>query len=92
MPWVYPVSDHTGFYAHRIPTVFLMTWSGWDDYHKPTDTANTLNYTGMRKVAQIDADLLVELAEADRRPEFAEESMGAWLYRNILFVWSWLSN
>jgi hypothetical protein len=92
MPWVYPISDHTGFYAHRIPAVFLMTWSGWDEYHQPTDTPNTLNYSGMRKIAQIDADLAVELAEAERRPEFAEESMGAWLYRDILYIWSWFSN
>jgi hypothetical protein len=92
MSWIYPVSDHTGFYVHRIPAVFLMTWSGWDDYHQPTDTANTLNYSGMRKVAQIEADLVVELAEADRRPEFAEENIIGILYRNMLRMWSWMSN
>jgi hypothetical protein len=92
MSWVYPVSDHTGFYAHRIPEVFLMTWSGWDEYHQPTDTANTLNYAGMRKIAQADADLAVELAEAEPRPEFAEESVGAWLYREALLIWCWLSD
>jgi hypothetical protein len=92
MSWVFPVSDHTGFYAHRIPAVFLMTWSGWDDYHHPTDTADKLNYSGMRKIAQVEADLAVELAEADRRPEFAEERLGARLYRDILYIWSWLSD
>jgi Peptidase family M28 len=92
MPWVYPISDHAGFYAHRIPEAFLMTWSGWGEYHQPTDTANTLNYAGMRKVAQVDADLVAELAETEQRPELSEESIGAWLYRDVLLIWSWLSD
>ena len=69
-----------------------MTGGGFGDMHTPADQANTLNYPGMRKIAQIAADLAVALAEADRRPEFAEENMEAWLYRDMLFIWSWLSD
>jgi len=32
------------------------------------------------------------LAEAEQRPELAEESIGAWLYRDVLLIWSWLSD
>ncbi len=90
--WVYPVSDHTGFYSRGIPAVFFMTGGGWGDMHRPSDQANTLDYPGMRKIAQVTADLAVELAEADRRPEFAEENMGRSLYRHALRAWDWLSN
>ncbi len=92
MSWVFPVSDHTGFYSRRIPAVFFMTGGGWGDMHRPSDEANTLNYPGMRKIAQTAADLSVELAEAEKRPQFAEESLTAMLYRNALRIWSWLSN
>jgi hypothetical protein len=92
MSWVYPVSDHAGFYSRRIPAVFFMTGGGFGDMHRPTDEAKTLNYPGMRKIAQTAADLAVELAEAERRPEFAEESMGAMLYRNIMRLWVSMSN
>jgi hypothetical protein len=92
MSWVYPVSDHAGFYARGIPAVFFMTGGGFGDMHRPADQAKTLNYPGMRKIVLIAADLAVELAEAERRPEFAEESIGAWLYRDFLYIWSWLSN
>lgn len=91
MSWIYPVSDHAGFYSHRIPSVFLMTWSGWNEYHQPTDTADTLNYSGMRIIARVTADLAVELAKADPRPKFAEENIPRMLYRILLRLWCSMS-
>jgi hypothetical protein len=92
MSWVYPVSDHAGFYSRGIPAVFFMTGGGFGDMHTPADQADTLNYPGMRKIVLIAADLAVELAKSERRPEFAEEGLPAMLYRDILYIWSWLSD
>ena len=39
----YGPSDHSSFYAKKIPVLFL--WTGThEDYHKPSDTADKINY------------------------------------------------
>jgi C-terminal processing protease CtpA/Prc len=38
-------SDHTSFYLKNIPVLFFFTGLH-PDYHKPTDDANKINYTG----------------------------------------------
>jgi metal-dependent amidase/aminoacylase/carboxypeptidase family protein len=90
LPKVFAGSDHVPFYSHRIPVVFFLTQGGRSDYHRPSDDAEKLNYPGMRKIAQTTADLSVTLAEADRRPQFAEEGIISILFRNLLRLWGWL--
>ena len=38
-------SDHTSFYRKKIPVIFFFTGLH-PDYHRPTDDANKINYTG----------------------------------------------
>jgi hypothetical protein len=38
-------SDHSSFYGKKIPVLFLFTGTH-DDYHKPSDTADKINYGG----------------------------------------------
>jgi aminopeptidase YwaD len=38
-------SDHSSFYAKQIPVLFFFT-NSHDDYHKPSDTADKINYEG----------------------------------------------
>jgi len=38
-------SDHTSFYRKKIPVLFFFTGLH-PDYHRPTDDANKINYTG----------------------------------------------
>lgn len=42
-------SDHTSFYRKDIPVLFFFT-GVHSDYHKPTDDADKINYTGELKV------------------------------------------
>ena len=42
-------SDHTSFYKKNIPVLFLFTGLH-SDYHKPTDDADKINYTGIWNV------------------------------------------
>lgn len=42
-------SDQTSFYLKDIPVLFFFTGSR-EDYHKPTDDADKVNYPGMRRV------------------------------------------
>lgn len=43
-------SDHTSFYLEDIPVLHFFTGQH-PDYHRPTDTADLLNYEGMAKIA-----------------------------------------
>ncbi len=53
-------SDHTSFYLQDIPVLHFFTGQH-EDYHKPTDDAELLNYEGMRKITAYIVDLVGEL-------------------------------
>lgn len=44
-------SDHTSFYRKNIPVLFFFTGLH-TDYHKPSDDAPLINYTGQYRIAQ----------------------------------------
>ncbi len=46
----YGPSDHSSFYGKKIPVLFFFTGIH-DDYHKPTDTADKINYKGLEEIA-----------------------------------------
>lgn len=64
-------SDHSSFYAKKIPVLHLFTGSH-ADYHRPTDTADKINYGGMVRIAGLVADIVRELATAPERPTYIE--------------------
>ena len=71
-------SDHSSFYAADIPVLFFFT-GAHEDYHKPSDTADKINYPGMAKVVGFAADCARSVADLDQRPTFqkvAEEGGG----------------
>ncbi|MBT8321085.1 MAG: PDZ domain-containing protein, partial [Eudoraea sp.] len=53
-------SDHTSFYLQDIPVLHFFTGQH-EDYHKPTDDADKLNYEGMGKITGYIVDLVGEL-------------------------------
>jgi predicted metalloprotease with PDZ domain len=63
-------SDHSSFYARHIPVLFFFTGSH-EDYHKPSDTADRINYEGEARVVQFVRDIVGELQSSDKRPTFA---------------------
>jgi hypothetical protein len=64
-------SDHSSFYAKKIPVLHVFTGSH-TDYHRPTDTAEKINYDGMVRLAGFVAEIVRDLAEADERPGYVE--------------------
>jgi hypothetical protein len=64
-------SDHSTFYARKIPVLHLFT-GNHSDYHRPSDDAPKINVEGMRRVA----DMLVEIVQttdaAEGRPSYVE--------------------
>jgi aminopeptidase YwaD len=63
-------SDHSSFYARRLPVLFFFTGTH-EDYHKPSDTAERINYEGLARVAAFVRALVGELQASDARPTFA---------------------
>ena len=50
-------SDHTSFYLKNIPVLFFFTGTH-EDYHKPTDNADKINFEGEFRVLQYVEDVL----------------------------------
>lgn len=66
----YGPSDHSSFYSKRVPVLFFFTGSHVD-YHKPSDTADKINYEGEARVLQLVREVVYEIQASDRRPTFA---------------------
>ena len=64
-------SDHSSFYAKKIPVLHLFTGSH-ADYHRPSDTAEKINYEGMLRIMALVTEAVRELAAVSPRPEYIE--------------------
>ncbi len=66
----YLPTDTTSFYPRKIPVLNFFT-GAHEDYHRPTDTAEKLNYDGAARIAQFAEGLVLDLVSAAERPDFA---------------------
>ena len=60
-------SDHTSFYLQDLPVLHFFTGQH-EDYHKPTDDADKLNYEGMQMIVGYITSVISEL---DDNPKLA---------------------
>lgn len=65
-------SDHHAFYSVRIPVLHFDTGKH-DDYHRPSDDAEKLNYAGMQRIAGLVEQLVIAVANDDALPPFRQE-------------------
>jgi hypothetical protein len=62
-------SDHDSFYRKKVPVIFF--WTGvHEDYHKPSDTAEKINVSGMRRITDLAEKVVSHLAATSERPEY----------------------
>jgi hypothetical protein len=73
----YLPTDTTPLYPKGIPVLAFFTGSH-DDYHRPTDKPETLNYEGTARIARFARGLLVDLGKSVRLPyaQVASKSSG----------------
>ena len=64
-------SDHVNFYKYDIPVMFFST-NLHPDYHKPTDTAEKINYRAMSQILQMADRLLDNFANRKNNLKFKE--------------------
>jgi C-terminal processing protease CtpA/Prc len=58
-------SDHTSFYRKDIPVLFFFTGLH-TDYHKPSDDADKINYTGMLRIIKFIEQMIILDKNADK--------------------------
>jgi hypothetical protein len=66
----YLPTDTTSLYPKGVPVLAFFTGSH-EDYHRPTDTADAVNYEGAVRVAKFARGILTEL-ESSQRPAYAQ--------------------
>lgn len=62
-------SDHASFYAKQIPVLYFTTGVHMD-YHTPEDTAEKLDYNGMRSLELLAEDIIKQLANLPKAPVY----------------------
>jgi hypothetical protein len=65
----YAPTDVTAFYPKGVPVLHFFTGSH-EEYHRPGDTAETLNYGGLERVTKFVTALTRDVAIAKERPDY----------------------
>jgi S1-C subfamily serine protease len=63
-------SDHSSFYSKKIPVLFFFTGTH-NDYHKPSDTFDKINYEGLSRVTNYVSSIVRDIDQNSTRPTFA---------------------
>jgi C-terminal processing protease CtpA/Prc len=66
----YLPTDVTSFYPKRVPVLNFFT-GAHEDYHRPTDTAEKLDYDGMERIAKFAQAIVTDVVNAPERPDYS---------------------
>lgn len=67
----YLPTDATVFYNRGIPILSFFTGSH-EDYHRPTDTADKVNYPDLTRITEFAERLVLDLISDDQRPDYVK--------------------
>jgi hypothetical protein len=67
----YLPTDVTALYPKQVPVLNFFTGSH-EDYHRPTDDAEKINYDGLQRIVQFARGLIVDLARGSERPDYVK--------------------
>ncbi len=67
----YLPTDVTSLYVKNVPVLNFFT-GAHEDYHRPTDTADKLNYDGLARIAKFADQIVLDLAQTAQRPDLAK--------------------
>lgn len=62
-------SDHASFYAKQLPVLALFTGTH-NDYHRPSDDTDKINFEGMSRIIDYAVDILLAIDQTDDRPKY----------------------
>lgn len=64
-------SDHSSFYGKNIPVLFFFTGTH-QDYHKPSDDFDKINYKGMESILNLVSNVLTDITTTPDKIEFTK--------------------
>lgn len=64
-------SDHASFYGKNMPVLMIFT-GVHEDYHKPSDDWDKINYPGMQHIARYSESIVRFIADRDEKPAFSK--------------------
>jgi Tol biopolymer transport system component len=67
----YLPTDVTAFYPKGVPVLAFFTGSH-EDYHRPTDDADKINYDGMERIAKFAAAMVLNLEKRTEKPNYLQ--------------------
>lgn len=67
----YLPTDVTSFYTKNVPVLNFFT-GAHEDYHRPSDTAEKLNYEGLERVSKFSQQIALDLVQTPERPDLAK--------------------
>ena len=67
----YLPTDATAFYPKGVPVLSFFT-GGHEDYNRPTDDIETLNYDGLERISKLAHGIISDLISATERPEYVQ--------------------
>jgi hypothetical protein len=62
-------SDHSSFYGKQIPVLFFFTGTHLD-YHKPSDTAEKINYEGLKRITNYVSEIVKAVDSNPIKPTY----------------------
>lgn len=62
-------SDHSSFYGKQIPVLFFFTGTHLD-YHKPSDTAEKINYAGLNQITNYVTEIVKSIDVNPKKPTY----------------------
>lgn len=65
----YGPSDHSSFYSKQVPVLFFFTGTH-NDYHKPSDTFDKINYNDEARILSLVARIVRDVDNAPKRLSF----------------------
>ena len=75
-PAGYGPSDHQSFYEQKIPVFHFFTGLH-NQYHRPSDDVELVNFEGMARIAQMVTDTVQEIATNPNRPTYVKTNKQA---------------
>ncbi len=69
-------SDHASFYAKDLPVMFFFT-NLHNDYHRPSDTWDKINYSGEETVVRFVARIATDIANVPTKPAFTKAAVSS---------------
>jgi hypothetical protein len=70
-PDPYQPTDVTNFHQVGVPSLAFFTGSH-TDYHKPSDTADKINYEDLNRIVEMASSLVRNVADTDEAPQFTK--------------------